>query len=259
MNRCSALLAVGIATVPLLGRMALAEPTAVDVRVIAKGAKFIGTSMGGVEVVVRDAETGEILARGKTKGGTGDTGKLMKEEAVHHAPVALKDAAVFRAVVDLHAPRQLKVTARGPLGQRQAQNVASVTQWVVPGKPITGGDGLVLELPGFVVDVLDPPAHKKLTREAARSLPLEANVCMMCGCPITPGGLWDAEQFQVAGIVRRNGKKVGTVPLEYAGATSRFEAVLKLDRPGAYEVTVFAYDPENGNTGVDTTTFIVSE
>ncbi len=255
MSRCEAAMLVWIALGTFSGA-SVAEPTAIDVRVMSKGAKFIGTSMGGVEVVIRDADTGAILAHGRTEGTTGDTDALMKRKAVHHAPVATEDSAVFRAVVDLAEPRVVKVTARGPLAQRQAANVATVTQWIVPGRPVTGADGLVLELPGFVVDVLAPPAHTTLSGPR-HSLSLRANVCMMCGCPVTPGGLWDADQFEVAGIVHRDGEKLATVPLEYAGRASQFETTLEIDQAGIYEVTVFAYDPENGNTGVDRTTFIV--
>lgn len=61
-----------------LGALALApagyaEPTEIIVRVLARGGKFIGTSMGGAEVVVRDAASGQVLARGTTEGGTGAT------------------------------------------------------------------------------------------------------------------------------------------------------------------------------------------
>jgi hypothetical protein len=54
----------------------------------------------------------------------------------------------------------------------------SATQWVVPGKHITAGDGWVLELPGLVVDVQAPPTHTRLegTPQAVR---LQANVTMM--------------------------------------------------------------------------------
>lgn len=257
MNCCRAMLAAGIAGGMLHG-MALAEPTAIDVRVISKGAKFVGTSMGGVEVVIRDAQTSEILAQGKTKGTTGDTAKIMTESAPHHAPVSTENAAVFRAVLDLSEPRRVKVTARGPLAQRQAENTASVTQWVVPKKPLTGGDGLVLELPGFAVNVLAPPAHIHLVG-TPQSTQLRANVCMMCGCPITPGGLWDADRFEVAAFIYRDGEKRREVPLEYAGQPSQFHATLEVDQTGVYEVIVYAYDPANGNTGVDKTTFIVAE
>ncbi len=257
MNCCRAMLTVGIVGGVFCG-MALAEPTAIDVRVISKGAKFVGTSMGGVEVVIRDAQTSEILAQGKTKGTTGDTAKLMTEKAPRHTPVSTDDSAVFRAVVDLDEPRQLKVTVRGPLAQRQAQNTASVTQWMVPGRPVTGGDGLVLELPGFAVNVLAPPAHINLAG-TPQSVALKANVCMMCGCPITPGGLWDADQFEVAAFLDHNGERLEEIPLTYAGQPSQFEASLEVDRAGLYQVTVYAYDPANGNTGVDRTTFIVTD
>ncbi len=257
MDRCRIMFAVWIAGGMLLGSV-LAEPTSIDVRVISKGAKFVGTSIGGVEVVIRDAETGQILARGKTVGTTGDTSKLMTEKAPHHAPVSTEDAAVFRTQVELIEPRRIEVTARGPLSQRQAENTASVTQWMVPGKPVTGGDGLVLELPGFAVNVLAPPAHMNLAG-TPQSVARRANVCMMCGCPITPGGLWDADQFEVAAFVYHDGQKCGELPLEYAGQPSQFQATLEVDRTGLYEVIVYAYDPANGNTGVDKTTFIVTE
>ncbi|MCB0358181.1 MAG: hypothetical protein KDD44_01045 [Bdellovibrionales bacterium] len=233
-----------------------AEETRVDVRVLSKGAKFIGTSMGGVEVTIVDATTGELLSRGITKGSTGDTQKIMKLAQPHHAPVSTEDAAVFRAEVDIEEPRLLKVTARGPLAQRQSMGEVSATQWVVPGKDITGGDGLLLEMPGFVVDVLNPPAHQKLGA-APVTVELKANVSMMCGCPIEPGGLWDADKLEVRGIVKRDGKQVGELNLAYAGSTSQFTAPLKLEKRGAYEITVYAYDPTNGNTGVDTTSVVV--
>jgi hypothetical protein len=232
-----------------------AEPTRVDVRVISKGAKFVGTSMGGVAITLRDADTGALLAEGVTAGGTGDTARIMQAEQRHHDPVATDDAAVFRATLDLAAPRRIEVTALGPLGQRQAAASVSSTMWVVPGKHVTGGNGWLLELPGFAVDVLAPPAHQRLT--APRSVPVRANVVMMCGCPIEPGGLWDARRFEVRAIVSRNGAKLRELALAYAGETSQFTAELGGLEPGAYEVLVYAHDPSNGNTGLDRTTFLV--
>ena len=182
----------------------------------------------------------------------------MTERTSHHDPVSTEDAAVFHAVVDIAEPRRIEVTARGPLGQPQATNTASVTQWVVPGKPVTGGDGLLLELPGFVVDVLAPPAHLKLSG-APQSVSLRANVCMMCGCPVTPGGLWDADRFEVAAIVYRNGKKLGPTFTQIRWPGKPVPRGPGNQRGGSYEVVVFAYDPANGNTGVDKTTFIVTE
>jgi hypothetical protein len=241
-----------------LASAAHAEPTRIDVRVISKGAKFVGTSMGGVAITLRDAASGEVLARGRTAGSTGDTARIMKEPRLHHAPVSTPDAAVFQATLDLAEPVRIEFVAEGPLGQPQATSRVSATQWVVPGKHLTGGDGLRLELPGFVVDVLDPPAHLRLAG-APKTVPLRANVAMMCGCPIEPGGLWDAGAFEVTALLARDGKPAGRVPLAYAGATSQFQASLALDAPGAWEITVYAYDPANGNTGLDRTTVIVEK
>jgi hypothetical protein len=238
-----------------VGSTASAEPTRIDVRVLSKGAKFVGTSMGGVSVTLRDADTGELLAQGVTAGGTGDTVRIMKQEQRHHDPVATDDAAVFRAKLDLAAPRRVEVTALGPLAQRQAAGSVSSTMWVVPGKHVTGGDGWLLELPGFAVDVLAPPAHQRLV--ASASVPVRANVVMMCGCPIEPGGLWDANRFEVRAAVSRNGAKLREVPLAYAGETSQFAGELTGLEPGAYDVLVYAHDPANGNTGLDRTTFLV--
>ena len=233
---------------------AWAEPTEITVRVLSKDAKFIGTSMGGARVTLRDAETGEVLASGLTEGGTGDTKRLMHEGAGRRAQLSDPSAAKFQATLDLDAPRLIEAEALGPLAQRQAAQRVVATQWVIPGRGLSGGDGWVLEMPGFAVDVLAPPAHVKLA--APTSIDVRANVVMMCGCPIEPKGLWDADKYEVEAIVQRNGKPVSRLPLKYAGATSQFAATLSVKEPGVYEVLVYAYDPANGNTGLDRTTFI---
>jgi hypothetical protein len=232
-----------------------AAPTRIEVRVISKGAKFVGTSMGGAQVVVRDADTGELLARGVTAGGTGDTALIMKQAQPRHAPVSDETAAVFRASLELDAPRRLEVEAFGPLGQRQSAGRATSTMWVVPGRHVTGGDGWLLELPGFVVDVLEPPAHQR--RSGVRSVAVRANVTMMCGCPIDAGGLWDAKAYEVRALVSRGGAPVGETPLAYTGETSQFAGEVAVPEPGAYEILVYAYDPATGNTGLDRTTVLV--
>ena len=251
-NRIFLILILVLVTAP-----ALAVDTRIDVRVISRGAKFIGTSMGGVHVTVRDAHTGELLAKGKTSGSTGDTERIMKEAHKRNSTLATPDAAVFSTYIDISEPRKIEVTARGPLAQRQAANTISATQWVIPGKHLSGGNGWLLEMPGFVVDVLDPPAHKGLSG-VPQDITVTANVTKMCGCPITPGGLWDADEYEVRALVRRNGESLPDLPLEYAGESSQFTGTLTVSRPGTYEITVYAFDSESGNTGIDTTTVNVS-
>jgi hypothetical protein len=232
------------------------EPTEVAVRVIGKDSKFIGTEMGGMRITLRDAHTGEFLATGVTVGGTGDTKRIMQPQGGRRARLADDTAAKFTATLDLGEPRLIEAEAYGPLAQLQAAHRVLSTQWVVPGRSLAGGDGWVLELPGFVVDVLAPPAHVRLP-SGSREIELQATVTMMCGCPIEPGGVWDAEHYELKALLKRDGAAVGVVDLAYAGEISRFAARLPLDAPGVYEALVYAYDPANGNTGLDRTTFIL--
>lgn len=255
MQRLMSLTVIALCVVPLA---AGGEPTAIEVRVRSKGAKFIGTSMGGVRVVVRDAETDEILAQGITSGTTGNTERMMVEPRQAGTKLSTPDAASFRADIDIDEPIQVRVDVSGPLAQRQATGQASLTQWVVPGRDLTGGDGVLLTLPGFVVDILSPPTHVKLSG-IPQEVRVHANVTLMCGCPVEPGGLWDAREYEVGGLLKRDGKQLATTELEFAGETSQFACTLHIEQPGRYEMTVFAYDPHHGNTGVDSVTFLVSE
>ena len=237
---------------------AQAAPTRVTVRVIAKGAKFIGTSIGGARVVLRDADTGAILASGVTSGSTGDTARIMKEPRARGGVLSSEGSAAYTAVLDIDRPVLVEADATGPLAARQSANRVTATQWVVPGKDLTGGDAWLLEMPGFMVDVLAPPTHSR-AGNAPVSVPIAANVTMMCGCPLTPGGLWDADVIQVRALVSRDGVPVGEVPLAYAGTASQFAGTVNASEPGEYEVTVYAYDPRDGNTGLDHATFIIGK
>lgn len=233
-----------------------AEPTEIMVRAISRDAKFIGSSMGGVAVILRDAETGEVLGQGVTEGATGDTIRVMQGQG-RRATLASADAAAFRVTLDIDRPRLIEAELFGPLAQRQAAVRVSAQQWVLPGRHIRDGNGWMIELPGFVVDVLDPPAHRALPG-GTRSVEVRANIMMMCGCPTQPGGLWDADRYELRASARRNGTELGEVALTYAGASSQYVARIETGLPGTYDVLVSAYDPLTGNTGVDRTTFTIA-
>lgn len=234
-----------------------AERTVLTVRTIAKGAKFVGSSMGGVRIVVRDVDSGQVLASGVTKGSTGDTARLMTRVAAPWTPRSSPGAASYTAILNLDEPRLVEVSAVGPLAQRQALVRVSTTVWLAPGKHVTGGDGLVLELPGLVVDVTAPGNHGTVARKAGGGFEVRANVTMMCGCPLEPAGLWDASAMQVEARVRYNGGRARTVKLSYAGAPNQFAGRIPATRAGNYVVTVVAHDPRNGNTGVDRVSVLV--
>ena len=56
-----------------IGTFLFATETHIIVRAKAKDAKFIGSSLGGAYVIIKNKMTGEILAKGKTQGSTGNT------------------------------------------------------------------------------------------------------------------------------------------------------------------------------------------
>jgi len=231
-----------------------AEPTEIVVRVMSKDAKFVGTAMGGAQIVLKDAESGEILAQGLTAGGTGSTPKIMTTPHTGRDPLSDADAAKFTTTLDLQRPRKITVTATGPMNPKQAAMTVSSTQWVVPGKPVNGGDGWVLELRGFAVSLIDEVPREIKLSAGAKMVPLKAKVTMMCGCPTEPGGIWDANKIQVAAIVERNGKAAPAVPFSYAGQQNIFAGQIELKDAGDYVVDIYAYDPANGNTGVERVT-----
>jgi hypothetical protein len=114
----------------------------------------------------------------------------------------------------------------------------------------------LLELPGLVVDAVEPAAHEQLAR-GTTSRRIAVNVAMMCGCPITPGGMWDANGFDVRASVRAPGGEVRDVKLAYGGRTGLFAGDVPLGASGAYVVTVTAFDGKTGATGVDRTSFLL--
>ena len=228
--------------------------TDITVRVKSKDAKFIGTSMGGVLITIKNLDTGEVLATGLTKGSTGDTKRIMNTPVRRGKPLSNGTSAKFTTTLNIDDPTLVEIKAKGPLAQRQSSNSVSITQWILPGKDITSGDALMLELPGFVVDILSPPAHIKYGG-APQSIKIKANVTMMCGCPIKPNGIWDANKFAIEALIRKDGKNMDPIKMTYAGEISQFFGDYTALTPGIYEVMVYAFDESNGNTGLDWTTF----
>lgn len=231
----------------------VAQETHVMIRARANDAKFIGSSIGGAKIIVRDAVTGEILDQGMTSGSTGNTDKLMKQPQERGKALSEENTAGFDASLKIQEPVFVTVEAIAPFNKKQARVLSSTQLWVIPGKDIKG-DGVVLKIPGFVVDILSPQTHEGLN--ADKNVEIRANVVMMCGCPVTDGGIWDAQQYEVKALISQNGEKVKELPLEIGEKTSTFSAETKLEK-GLYEIIVYAFDPVSGNTGVDKTNIIV--
>lgn len=232
---------------------ALAQPTQMTVHVIASDSKFVGTSIGGALVTVEDARTGEILAQGVTEGSTGDTELIMQQPRERDTDLVTADAARFTATLQIAEPRRVRISAHGPLDHPESANTVSTTQWLLPGQAV---DGLILELFGLVVAVDDVPTLVR-RQDGEAEVPVRATVMMMCGCPLTPDGLWDSNDFDVRAELVRDGSVVATLPLTYAGAASEFAGSAALTESGSYQVLVTAQQQGSANAGVARTAFIV--
>lgn len=231
-----------------------AVETQLVVRAKSKDAKFIGSSMGGARVTVRDAGSGAVLAEGLTAGGTGNTRRIMVDPVKRGEPLSDESTARFEAKIDIDVPILATVEVDAASGQGQPRIKSSTQVWLIPGKDITG-DGVMVEIPGFFVEIQSPRSQTVVSlTEGKAVVPVNVHVTMMCGCPIDPGGLWDANRYEVKAIVRQKGVGEQIVPLFFAGTTSLFGGRLEIRKKGSYELTVYAYDPLTGNTGVDQTT-----
>jgi hypothetical protein len=234
-----------------------AAETKVVVRAKSKDAKFIGTSMGGAQVTIRRNDDGRVLAQGVTQGGTGDTARLMVEPIQRGKPLADASTAKFEASIDIGTPTLVSIEVSAPVGQPQSLITSSTQLWLIPGKHVVG-DGVIVEIPGLAVDVLSPQTPEDITLGDKPSvIPITANVVMMCGCPIDPDGLWKALEYEVGALVKRDGEAIQSVVLAYAGKRNTFEGRLEVTKKGVYELTVYAYHPSTGNSGVDRATITV--
>ncbi len=241
--------------------------TKIRVRVQAKGGKFLGDDIGGALVTLRDGQTGEILASGVT---SGDSGTLAGDyspaaslativtpgrKPVVHWLVASKTTSRFDASLALERPTLLEVSAFGAVGGLQAAHRVTSAQWVVPGQDLTEGPGFVVEIPGLLLQVLEPPTHLGLV-SVPTAVPLVANVTMVCGCPIDTDEPWVPEDFEVFADIRRAGSKRRTrVHLTFAGQTSRFIGSHEVREAGYYEATFTAIQKSTGNTGTGQVTY----
>ena len=221
-----------------------AAETKITVRAVSRDAKVLGDAVGGARITVRELATGKVLASGVQAGGTGDTARIMQTPRERHAKIyGTPGAASFTATLALTSPTRVEITAEGPLKYPQAMQRASTTMLLVPGRDIEG-EGVVLEIPGFIVDA--PAAVTGSTKER---LKLTAKVTMSCGCPTEPGGLWDANEIVVTARVMRKGTPTLTVPLRYSGATSTYTAEVEPLTAGAYDIEILASNASTANFG----------
>lgn len=226
-----------------------ATPTRVTVRAVARDAKIIGSGVGGVGIRIEDAKTGKVLAEGEMQGGTGDTRRIMSTPRERGMTVYdTEGAAAFVAELSLSKPTQVTIRAQGPLSYPQAMASASKSMLLAPGRHIEG-EGVILELHGFIVEILAPEPSSPV----ADAVNVTARVRMMCGCPIEPGGLWDARTKEIVARLKSDGSVIATAPLTFSGRTSVFEGRVEIPasaRDGELSLEVIAAEPGTENFGL---------
>jgi len=234
----------------MLSTAALATETQIMIRAKAVDAKFIGSSVGGVKVVVEDAETNEILDTGWIQGGTGSTDTIIKNPITRGQMISNDKTAGFIANVDINSPRLLRFKLIAPYGYRQALQEATVTSWVIPGKDILG-DGIILTMSGFIVDawtrVLEGGKVEIYTKAA-----------LLCGCPIYPDGPWDPKNYEASAIIMKDGVNVTEIKLDFTGPIGLFSGNTTIKESGHFKAIVTLFDKDTGNVGVDRTLFEIN-
>ncbi|KAK3346970.1 hypothetical protein B0T25DRAFT_553301 [Lasiosphaeria hispida] len=247
------------------------KSTTVTVYVIAVGGKFLGDDVGGAEVTIRDVRTREILTSGVTRGDSGPPNlmcvSLTRSQSI--IGTVTGTTSTFEVSLSLASPMQIEVTAYGPLAARGSANTVSATSWIYPGKDITAGNGILLEMPGLVCQIISPPTHTVFLGQLPFDVPIVANVAMMCGCPISVKAAgqvcsgdassqpWLPDDFDASAVISGNSTPVTLSWDAKAGVAGRFTGSLLASCPGTYQVTVYAQQKSTGNTGVDLSSFIV--
>jgi len=241
------------------GIISSATETKIIVRAKARDAKFIGSSLGGAYVIIRNKINQQILAEGKTIGSTGNTDLIMKSPKTRGSSITDEQTAGFLAKIDINEPTFVSIEVVSPSNLKQAQAKVSTELWLIPGKDIVG-EGIILEIPGFIIDILKPRTHQYISLNTIKDKPFQfqANVVMMCGCVVEKGGVWNSEEIEVNGILKKDGKLVKEIKMSLI-STNLFEGEYLIDHGGNYELTLYAYHPKTGNTGVDKVNYVIYE
>ena len=234
-------------------------PTDLTVRVIAAGAKWVSPELGGADVWVVDAITGEVLARAQIEGDSGDTTALMDDPRTRSEPLPITATSGSATLaIPLSEPRQLIVHASGPRVGDGPVASASATVWMVPGVDLGGEEGVVLEVHGLAVSFMLPTPHEVITATGPVPVPVLAAVEMLCGCPIGPTTPWPPDDYDVEAVALKDGVEVVRSTLAYAGMESRFSGSLELPGPGVYELQIIARQIDEANAGVARNGMVVS-
>lgn len=238
---------------------AQAEDTDVAIYVKERGGTFIGTSMGGARIVIRDKITDDIIYDGITIGEPGDAEKLVGEKHGRDDVIVADDTAKLEFSLDLFQPMPVTITATGPLSQ--PQSLVSVTKdfILLPNRDYTAENGILLELSGLVVDIAKPAAGEAIPFDAEVPVDINVNVSTISGGMPATDGHWTLDRYVMQTHIYKDARFISSVPLEYSGAPGRFYTKLKIPKSGTFQIVVTVTDKYTKETGMDTTSLVLVE
>ncbi len=239
--------ALGILLASVLATPVWAEETHITIRAKAHDAKFIGTSMGGVAVTIRDSRSNQLLDQGLITGGTGNTDILLKNPISRNQQISQGGAAAFTSTLDINEPTQVEITVEGPLSAEASATKQTKTVWLIPGHHLDQ-DGIVFDFYGLVVLAQTPLPNQKV--KVGETIQLKAFVTMMCGCPIEKDSLWPSAHYSVTAQLLLDSGKSWQIKLPYSGTGGEFSTSWKVTEPGAYRIIFSASEDHQNNHGV---------
>ena len=221
------------------------KPTTILVRVVAHGAMVLGREVGGAQVLDRRHE----LASGVQQGDAGDQNQIMRTPHLMEEPVySARPAAVFTTTLALQRPTLVEVSAEGPLAYPDSIRRTAKTVLLIPGQDLTG-DGIVLHLNGYIVQIEHPKAGEPLI--AKEDVNLKASIRTLSGTAVRPHGDWDSRKIRIYGELLIGGRIVERLQLFYSNDSSTFDApfFVPLDKeaPDGITLRVVAADTAAGN------------
>jgi hypothetical protein len=233
--------------------------THVTVRVVGHGALVLGREVGGARVTITDLTTGQILASGLQQGEAGDQNQIMHTPHFMREPLySTSPSASYSTTLYLARPMQVEITAQGPLSYPSAAQRASKTVWLIPGQHMTG-DGIVLQLYGYIVQIVEPKAGDSLI--AKEDQPLRVSVRTLAGTSVRPHGDWDSRQVHIYGEVVIGDKVTEQLQMFYSGEKGLFESSFfvptPIDAPEGVTLRVMAVHASDGNMAVGEAKFPV--
>lgn len=252
-----------IAAIGALSQPAMAQknagrdnPEDIDIKITvrAQDARIIGNAVGGAYVMIRDRRNGDILAEGVTAGTAGDEKAIMGAQTRDRV-FSDDNSADLELSLTVLEPLPVTVSARAPLSQTQAAVTVTQDMVLIPGQDYSTGDGILLTLPGFAVDVVEPALGSAMKHDANKPVPLRAHIAKLSGDRIGgKDGSWPTDRYKVQAHIFKESAFVMSFDMKYGDEPGQFVANMKMPLPGTYRIIVSAFDPVTKESGVDSTT-----